>query len=932
MFKYYKFILFILISWIPVFAQGQTDTIALWTFESRSGQVLISPPLTTYGPLQPEQGSGELTSVHQGGAYAITFANAGNGTPKSLNINRWTTIGDYIQFQVNTVGKSNIKLSFEQGSASGNGPRDFKVSYSTDGINFTDLPAGAFEQSYSLTGSVPGAWSATTYMTGFNKVFNLPAALNNNTAVYIRLSTTSLQSVTTGSTVATNGNSRFDDILITGTIAIPATQITNVAVNSSGFCNAGAGPVSVSFNTNATGTATYTAELSNASGSFSAPVVIGSSTTSPIAAIIPAGTVAGTTYRIRVVEGSSVSQNTAGPVTIDQAISISLQPANVTICEGAPVNLSMQSANAQTFQWLYNGTAVANNSGFDQYTITAAMPQHAGNYSVALSNGACADTTNNAVLTVTPGTIPVNTTLSGSRFFGNGSYFPVIANDGSCGRLAMIKALNNALGNTTVNLTAGAPQQAGATGPWYLGRYYRVNAATAPTGNAALSFYFSPQDITAYNLSAPASQQIVANQTAQTLGNLYFSKLTNVADLGTATVIAPDSVSFQNGYWKVSITTNSFNSLSTFYAHGNNFVPCATPTISITESANNICSGTTVTYTATATNQGLNPAYQWQLNGANVGTGLSAYSYTPADGDTIKCMITNADCFNPVSATSNTITMQVTPTVTPDIVVAGSHTNLCAGTEVTFTATANHTGTNPVYQWKVNGANMGTGGTTFDYTPNNGDIISCELTSNALCLSTSAPVASNTLTASVNDPVAAAINVTANPPGDAAVGTPIVYTANVSGTTAYNIDWYVNGQVVSTTTSPVNTYTRNAAAVPDTVYAVLKVNGCFTDTTYTSNEVVVTTSTRIPELTVDLGLKVYPNPVADQLTIVLDQGQLKEVQLVNVIGQVVQQEQVTAGSRHLVNLSAYAPGIYTVKVQLSYQGKDYFVVKKLIKE
>ncbi|RYD98470.1 MAG: T9SS type A sorting domain-containing protein [Sphingobacteriales bacterium] len=930
MLKLYKSFFFILLSLMPFFASAQTDTIALWTFENQSGQQLISPPLTVYGPLQPETGLGNLTSMHQGGAYAATFANAGNGTPKSLNINRWTTIGDYIQFAVNTVGKSSIKLSFEQGSASNNGPRDFKVSYSTDGITFTDLPNGAFEQSLSLNGSVPGAWSATSYMNGFSKTFNLPAALDNKTTAYIRLSTTSLNSVTTGTNVTTTGNSRFDNILVTGTASVPATLITNVATNQSAFCNATSHAVAVSFTTNATGTATYTAQLSDASGSFTTPVVIGTGTTTPISATIPAGTTAGNSYKIRVVEGTSVSQNTAGPITLNQSLSITQQPANLTICEGGIVNFEMQSPNTQTYQWLYNGNPVAINSFANSYTIPAALPLNAGNYSVALSNGACRDTTNNAVLTVNPGTMPAATTVSGSRFLGGNIYYPVIANDGSCGRLAMINALNNNLASTTVSVIAGAPQQSGTTGPWHVGRSFTVTPTNAPTGNVAISCYFSPQDFIAYNQSAPATQQITVNQTAQTLGNLYLSKLTNLADLGTGTVITPDSVSFQNDYWKVNITTNSFNNLATFYAHGNNFTPCPTPTISITESANTVCAGTTVNYTATITNQGASPAYQWQVNGANAGTGAT-YSYTPADGDTIRCVVTNIDCFSPVSDTSNTITMQITDTVTPGITITSDNNNTCAGTAITYTATATDTGTAPVYQWKVNGNNMGANATTFVYTPTNGDLVTCELTSNAICLTTTNPVVSNPITATVNDPVAATVTVTASPAGNATVGAPVVYTAAVSGTTSYNIDWYVNGQLAAQQQSPDNTYTRNAATVPDTVYAVLQVEGCFTDTAYTSNEVIVSTSTDIRELAVSLGLKCYPNPTTDNLTITLKQGSLKELQLINVLGQTVQTEAAVNSKQHVINLAKNAAGVYYVKVKLTHQGKEYLVVEQIIK-
>jgi hypothetical protein len=255
-------------------------------------------PTGTYGPIAPEQGNGGLTLKRQSTAVPIliTYANPGNGTPKSFNSTTWTTIGDYIQFQVNATGFADLQLSFEQGSAGGIGPRDFKVSYSTDGTNFTDLPNGSFQQTASLSPD----WTAANYLTGFNKSFTITGALNNVATAYIRLSITSLINVSGGAN-AVAGSSRFDNIRITAVPYIPPTVITNVATDDSTFCNSAANTVAVSFNTNATATATYTAQLSDAAGSFTTPVVIGSGTTSPIAATIPAGTTAGGNYKIRVI-------------------------------------------------------------------------------------------------------------------------------------------------------------------------------------------------------------------------------------------------------------------------------------------------------------------------------------------------------------------------------------------------------------------------------------------------------------------------------------------------------------------------------------------------------------------------------------------------------------------------------------------------------
>ena len=54
-----------------------------------------------------------------------------------------------------------------------------------------------------------------------------------------------------------------------------------------------------------------------------------------------------------------------------------------------------------------------------------------------------------------------------------------------------------------------------------------------------------------------------------------------------------------------------------------------------------VCEGTFITFTATATNGGLNPTYQWKVNGTNVGTNSIVYSYEPLNGDQVTCIVTS---------------------------------------------------------------------------------------------------------------------------------------------------------------------------------------------------------------------------------------------------------------------------------------------------
>ncbi|MCX6303554.1 MAG: T9SS type A sorting domain-containing protein [Bacteroidetes bacterium] len=100
-------------------------------------------------------------------------------------------------------------------------------------------------------------------------------------------------------------------------------------------------------------------------------------------------------------------------------------------------------------------------------------------------------------------------------------------------------------------------------------------------------------------------------------------------------------------------------------------VPAVAASVTITASANPVCPGTTVTFTANAVNGGTSPAYQWKKNGTVVtGATNSTYSFVPANGNTVMCIMTsNATCVqvNPVS--SNTVTMTIgIYTVTGDIV------------------------------------------------------------------------------------------------------------------------------------------------------------------------------------------------------------------------------------------------------------------------
>ncbi len=103
--------------------------------------------------------------------------------------------------------------------------------------------------------------------------------------------------------------------------------------------------------------------------------------------------------------------------------------------------------------------------------------------------------------------------------------------------------------------------------------------------------------------------------------------------------------------------------------------PVTTPAVTIASSTNSICAGSSVSFTTSATNEGNNPAYQWQVNGINTGGGSNTFtSNLLKQNDQVKVILTsNYACAAIPTATSNIITMQVQPALTTPLVVLNDH-------------------------------------------------------------------------------------------------------------------------------------------------------------------------------------------------------------------------------------------------------------------
>jgi len=214
--------------------------------------------------------------------------------------------------------------------------------------------------------------------------------------------------------------------------------------------------------------------------------------------------------------------------------------------------------------------------------------------------------------------------------------------------------------------------------------------------------------------------------------------------------------------------------------------PILAPRVTISADANPVCAGHPVTFTANPVNGGESPVYQWYVDGNPVGTNTDTFTFVPQNGASVFAVL-NSDaspCLTSNPATSDVVTMIVNPLLVPSVTLLADINPVCAGSPVTFSAIPVNGGESPVYQWFINSMPAGNGGASYNYIPENGDVITLVMTPDASTCMAGAPSVSDQVIISVNPLVEAAGAVTGNPlfePGSSSFAYFVDPIGNASG-------------------------------------------------------------------------------------------------------------------------------------------------------
>ena len=557
------------------------------------------------------------------------------------------------------------------------------------------------------------------------------------------------------------------------------------------------------------------------------------------------------------VATSNVLTMSVNPVIIPSLV---ITTPSQTICSSASVTFTASPTNGgtPTYQWKKNGLNVGTSTA--SYIDASLLNSDVVSCNMT-STAICATPTvvssNNLTMTVNSSVTPsiVIATPKTSICSGTSTTFTATPTNGGLTPTYQWKRNGTIIGTNSATHTTASISNNDVISCVMTGSLGCATTLTANSNSITMSVsatVIPSISISTTNTNICSGTNVTISAISTNGGTPIYQWKKNGANVGTNSASYVDA-SLLNNDIVLCEMTSSVNCASPNLVISNPITMTVnsliTPTVIIGTPNSNICSGTSTTFTATPTNGGTTPLFQWKSNGLNVGTNSANYtSSTITDNDIISCVMTsNASCLTTSNAISNDITMAVQPLLTPSVIVNTANTTVCSGKSVDFTATPTNEGT-PTYQWKKNGFNVGTNQATYtDNTLANNDVISCDLTSSSACSSPNI-ISSNLITMTINSIVVPSISIDASQT-NICEGTTVDFTAIPTNGGSPIYQWKKNGVNVGANQS---IYSENVFVNNDVVSCEMISNvSCASQSPILSNNLTITVNTNnIPSISI----------------------------------------------------------------------------------
>jgi hypothetical protein len=355
------------------------------------------------------------------------------------------------------------------------------------------------------------------------------------------------------------------------------------------------------------------------------------------------------TYTITVTDANNCS-GTASTTVIVNNPPVVTATSNSPVCTGSALSLTGGPCSMTTYAW--SGPNSFSNATQSPAVSASATTAMAGTYSLTVTDAnGCSGTASTVVVV---NTTPSITSTTPAAICGTGTVNLSAASSGTINWYAALTggaSLGTGISFTTPSISTTTTYYVDATSGSctsspriaVMATVYTPPTATASSNSpvcsgSALSLTGGPGSLSSYAWSGPNSFSNATQSPAVSVS-------ATAAMAGTYTITVTDANGCSGTASTVVIVTSS--------------LPVS---VSIAPSANPVCNGASVLFTATPANGGTSPAYQWKVNSFAAGTNSTTYSYTPANLDAVTCVLTsNVTCPSGNPATSNTVLMTVNP-------------------------------------------------------------------------------------------------------------------------------------------------------------------------------------------------------------------------------------------------------------------------------